>query len=92
MFRQFSELNEIYKHVMKFRSIYKNKSKEISRIQFNGCIEKTRNSVSNILNFFDYISTNANPESFNAKINILSQFKMCNIRKILIFRLKNLFA
>jgi len=82
LFREFPEIKRMYNHVMTFRHIYENKSKEIARQHFIDWIEKTKalkieefnstaKSISyhldNILNFFDNRSTNANAESFNAK-------------------------
>jgi transposase len=85
LFQNFPEIKKMYNHVMKFRNIYENDSKEVAKIQFNEWVVKTKelkieefnsaaNSISyhldNILNFFDNRNTNANAESFNAKIKL----------------------
>jgi len=108
LFRVFPELKKMYRHVMKFRNIYENKSKDVARMQFIDWIDKTRalkieefnstaKSISyhldNILNFFDNRNTNANAESFNAKVKLFR----ANLRGVtdttfFLFRLKNLFA
>jgi len=108
LFREFPELKSMYYHVMNFRNIYENKSKEKAKKQFIQWIEKTKKlkmeefnstaksinyNLENILNFFDNRSTNASAESFNAKIKLFR----ANLRgvadtKFFLFRLKNLFA
>lgn len=108
LFREFPEIKKMYRHVMNFRNIYENKSKQTARLQFNDWIEKTKQlkieefnstakSISyhldNILNFFDNRSTNANAESFNAKIKLFrANLRGVTDTKFFLFRLKNLFA
>jgi transposase len=108
LFRVFPELKKMYRHVMNFRNIYENKSKDVARMQFIDWIDKTKalkieefnstaKSISyhldNILNFFDNRNTNANAESFNAKVKLFR----ANLRGVtdttfFLFRLKNLFT
>ena len=93
---------------MNFRNIYENKSKITAKLQFTDWVEKTKKlkieelnstakSISyhldNILNFFDNRSTNANAESFNAKIKLFrANLRGVTDTKFFLFRLKNLFA
>lgn len=108
LFQNFPEIKKMYNHVMKFRNIYENTSKELAKVQFNEWVVKTKklkieefnstaNSIiyhlDNILNFFDNRNTNANAESFNAKIKLFR----ANLRGVtdptfFLFRLMNLFA
>ena len=108
LFQNFPEIKKMYNHVMKFRNIYENTSKVIAKTQFNDWVAKTKelkveefnstaNSIiyhlDNILNFFDNRNTNANAESFNAKIKLFR----ANLRGVtdptfFLFRLMNLFA
>ena len=108
LFREFPVLKKAYNHVMCFRNIYENQSKEKARQQFEDWIIKSEslginefnssaNSIKyhldNILNFFNNRNTNANAESFNAKIKLFR----ANQRGVVdttffLFRLQNLFA
>lgn len=108
LFRVFPELKKMYNHVMSFRDIYENKSKEVAKAKFIDWIEKTKNlkieefnstaksityHLENILNFFDNRNTNANAESFNAKIKLFrANLRGVTDTKFFLFRLKNLFA
>ena len=108
LFREFPELKRMYRHVMNFRNIYENKSKETARLHFTDWIEETKTlkieefnstakSISyhleNILSFFDNRNTNANAESFNAKIKLFrANLRGVTDTKFFLFRLKNLFA
>lgn len=108
LFREFPELKSMYHHVMNFRNIYENKSKEKAKMQFIQWIEKTKKikieefnstaksinyNLENILNFFDNRSTNASAESFNAKIKLFrANLRGVTDTKFFLFRLKNLFA
>ena len=108
LFREFPVLKKAYNHVMCFRNIYENQSKEKARQQFEDWIIKSEslginefnssaNSIKyhldNILNFFNNRNTNANAESFNAKTKLFR----ANQRGVVdttffLFRLQNLFA
>ncbi len=108
LFREYPEIKRIYEHVIKFRNIYENKSKQKAQIQFQEWIKQTVSlgfkefnstaksityHLDNILNFFDNRNTNANAESFNSKIKLFR----ANLRGVtdatfFLFRLQNLFA
>jgi len=108
LFREFPLLKRIYNHVMCFRNIYENQSKEKARKQFEDWIIKTESlkinefnstaksikyHLDNILNFFNNRSTNANAESFNAKIKLFrSNQRGVLDTKFFLFRLQKLFA
>jgi transposase len=79
-------LHQMYKHTMEFRNIYELTSKVTATEKITNWINKTKglkinvfntvaNSINNhletIVNFFVNRSTNANAESFNAKIKLL---------------------
>lgn len=108
LFEKFPKLEQAYKLVLQFRSIYKNKTKEEAINQFNtwkatvisNNIDEF-NSVLNsleyhfdeIFNYFNNKSTNAYAESFNSKIKLFR----ANLRgvtdvKFFLFRLEKLFA
>jgi transposase len=85
LFSRYPELKKAYEHTLEFRSIYELKCQTQARERLMKWIEKTYqlkikefNTVSitikynldNILNFFIKQSTNANAESFNAKIKL----------------------
>jgi transposase len=108
LFEQYPALETAYKHVMEFKNIYElsdklkaeqsfkewiNKTNEINIKEFNTVANTVKNNLKNIINFFDYRSTNANAESFNAKIKLFR----ANLRgvvdnKFFLFRLSKLFA
>ena len=93
---------------MCFRNIYENQSKEKARQQFEDWIIKSEslginefnssaNSIKyhlvNILNFFNNRNTNANAESFNAKIKLFRANQRGVVdTKFFLFRLQKLFA
>lgn len=108
LFDNYPPLYEAYKHVLEFRNIYEQSSREIAKGKILDWIKKTKtlnltvfNTVANslnyhldtILNFFINRNTNANAESFNSKIKLFR----ANLRgvvdvKFFLFRLENLFA
>ncbi len=108
LFENFPSIKQAYKHVMHLRSIYKINQKDEGRRKFEQWISRTDelqieefNTVANtiynrletILNFFTYRNTNANAESFNAKIKLFR----ANLRGVtdttfFLFRLEKLFA
>jgi|TARA_B110000261_G_C13046261_1_gene342362 transposase len=108
LFREFPVLKKAYNHVMCFRNIYENQSKEKARQQFEDWIIKSEslginefnssaNSIKyhlvNILNFFNNRNTNANAESFNAKIKLFRANQRGVVdTKFFLFRLQKLFA
>jgi transposase len=93
---------------MYFRNIYENHSKEKARKQFEDWIIKTeslkitefnstaksiKHHLDNILNFFNNRNTNANAESFNAKIKLFRSNQRGVVdTKFFLFRLQKLFA
>jgi transposase len=108
LFDRYPTLKTAYYLALEFRNIYELKSKAIAEKGFMNWIDKifklgieefhtVANTVTynldNILNFFINRNTNANAESFNAKIKLFR----ANLRgvvdtKFFLFRLKNLFA
>ena len=108
LFREFPLLKRIYNHIMYFRNIYENQSKEKARKQFEDWIIKTESlkitefnstaksikyHLDNILNFFNNRNTNANAESFNAKIKLFRSNQRGVVdTKFFLFRLQKLFA
>lgn len=108
LFEKYPVLQKAYNHVLHFRNIYESENKEVAKIRFDEWIKKTetlnikafntvantiKNNYPNILNFFDNRNTNANAESFNAKIKLFR----ANVRgvedtRFFIYRLVMLFA
>lgn len=108
LFKRYPQLHTAYKHTLEFRYIYESKNQISASKLFKNWIEKTfinqldtfyttANTVKanfvNILNFFINRNTNANAESFNAKIKLFR----ANLRGVtdtcfFLFRLHNLFA
>ena len=108
LFERYPMLEKIYHHTLEFRSLYEIKCIEKAKISFEKWIHKTKelkikefntaantieNHFENILNFFKNRSTNANAESFNAKIKLFR----ANLRGVVdvdffLFRLHKLFA
>lgn len=108
LFREYPLIKQAYMHTMEFRNIYENSSMNIAKEKFTHWINKSMeldikefytvaNSVKyhmdNILNFFNNRNTNANAESFNAKIKLFR----ANLRGVtdttfFLFRLFKLFA
>ena len=108
LFKLHPHLETAYKHTLEFRNIYENTDKLMAKQQFNKWIEDTtqrkletfyttantvKANFENILNFFNNRNTNANAESFNAKIKLFR----ANLRGVtdttfFLFRLHKLFA
>jgi len=108
LFKLYPHLELAYKHTLEFRSIYENTDKLIAKERFDKWIEDTfedkletfyttantvKANFDNILNFFNNRNTNANAESFNAKIKLFR----ANLRGVtdttfFLFRLHKLFA
>lgn len=108
VFKLYPHLETAYKHTLEFRSIYENTDKLMAKERFRKWIEKTfeqklktfyttantiKSNFENILNFFNNRNTNANAESFNAKIKLFR----ANLRGVtdttfFLFRLHKLFA
>lgn len=108
LFKRYPELHQAYKHTLEFRNIYEVTDKLIARERFEKWIEDTfknelktfytsTNTVKanfrNILNFFNNRNTNANAESFNAKIKLFrANLRGVTDTSFFLFRLHNLFA
>jgi transposase len=108
LFSRYPELKKAYEHTLEFRSIYELKCQTQARERLMKWIEKTDelkikefNTVSisikynldNILNFFINRNTNANAESFNAKIKLFrANLRGVTDTEFFLFRLHKLFA
>ncbi len=108
LFSRYPILKSIYYHVLEFRNIYEIKNREDAKTalltwidktnklnikEFNSACKTIKNKMENILNFFINRNTNANAESFNAKIKLFR----ANLRGVVdnsffLFRLNKLFA
>lgn len=108
LFEQYPDIHKAYKHTLAFRSIYEVRDRATAEQRFNEWIEDTfkkelktfyttantvKTNFENILNFFTNRNTNANAESFNAKIKLFR----ANLRGVtdttfFLFRLCKLFA
>lgn len=108
LFEKYPTLKKAYFHVLQLRAIYKQtqraeaktelvdwltKTKELQIKEFNTVANTINDRMQTILNFFEYRNTNANAESFNAKIKLFR----ANLRgvtdvKFFLFRLEKLFA
>jgi len=108
LFKRYPQIETAYKHTQEFREIYELKDKLMAKERFEKWIEDTfknerktfyttantlKANFKNILNFFNNRSTNANAESFNAKIKLFR----ANLRGVtdtafFLFRLHKLFA
>lgn len=108
LFDNYPLLHKAYKHTLEFRNIYEETNKNIAEQKFTNWIEKTKelnmtvfNTAANslnyhletILNFFNNRNTNANAESFNAKIKLFraNQRGVVDV-KFFLFRMEKLFA
>lgn len=108
LFENYPILKQAYQHVIDFRNIYQVQTKEQAWIKYHQWFSKTeelkinefytasntiRNKLSTIINYFITRNTNANAESFNAKIKLFR----ANLRGVIdveffLFRLEKLFA
>jgi transposase len=108
LFDNYPLLHKAYKHTLEFRNIYEETNKDIAEQKFTKWIEKIKelnmtvfntaaNSINHhletILNFFNNRNTNANAESFNAKIKLFraNQRGVVDV-KFFLFRMEKLFA
>jgi len=108
LFKLYPHLEIAYKHTLEFRSIYENTDKLIAKERFDKWIEDTieqkletfhttantvKANFENILNFFNNRNTNANAESFNAKIKLFrANLRGVTDTSFFLFRLHKLFA
>lgn len=108
LFERYPDLQNAYNHVIKLRNIFQNTDKNKAEGQlkdwltdtkslqikeFNSVANTIKDKLSTILNYFDHRHTNANAESFNAKIKLFR----ANLRGVVdpdffLFRLEKLFA
>ena len=108
LFALYPSVLTAYKHTMEFRSIFEEKSKtkaaqrfecwfketdEMGFKNFNTAKNSIKHHFESILNFFDNRNTNANAESFNAKIKLF-RANLRGVRDVQfsLFRLEKLFA
>ena len=108
LFKIYPELEQAYKHTLEFRAIYESKDQLNATEKFNLWIEDTfekkletfyttantvKANFNNILNFFIKRNTNANAESFNAKIKLFrANLRGVTDTQFFLFRLSKLFA
>ena len=108
LFRKYPILETAYHEVLAFRNIYEEKDKNRARLKLENWIKKVHetqmnffytvantveNNFENILNFFNKRNTNANAESFNAKIKLFrANQRGVRDTKFFLFRLSKLFA
>jgi transposase len=108
LFKLYPHLETAYKHTLEFRSIYENTDKLKAKERFEKWIEDTfqkkletfyttgntvKSNFDNILNFFNNRNTNANAESFNAKIKLFrANLRGVTDTSFFLFRLHKLFA
>lgn len=108
LFKQYPELETAYKHTQEFRNIYELRDKLMAKehfLKWREDIFKNKletfytaaNTVivnfDNILNFFNNRNTNANAESFNAKIKLFrANLRGVTDSKFFLFRLQKLYA
>lgn len=108
LFEKYPHLNTAYKHVLEFRAIYESDNKVKANERFNEWINDTfckelktfyttantvKANFENILNFFNNRNTNANAESFNAKIKLFrANLRGVSDTTFFLFRLQKLFA
>lgn len=108
LFKNYPSLHQGYKHILEFRNIYEQTSREIAKEQILAWIEKTKslklndfNTAANslkyhletILNFFVKRHTNANAESFNSKVKLFRANQRGVVDvKFFLFRMEKLFS
>jgi len=108
LFKLYPEIETAYKHTLEFRSIYEHSDQLKATEKFNLWINDTfdneletfyttantvKANFENILNFFRNRNTNANAESFNAKIKLFrANLRGVSDTQFFLFRLTKLFA
>lgn len=108
LFKHYPSLKVAYNHVMQLRGIYQNANRDKAKEEIEQWLAKTneidikefrtvaytiKTKMETILNYFKNRSTNANAESFNAKIKLFR----ANLRGVkdipfFLFRMEKLFA
>jgi transposase len=108
LFNQYPQLEKAYYHVLQLRSVYKNKDKMKAKEQLDEWLEKNEKMPNkefktvaytikmkqeSILNYFTNRNTNANAESFNAKIKLF-RANLRGVKEVpfFLFRLTKLYA
>jgi len=108
LFERYPKLKQAYQIVMEFRKIFELKSQSWAKELFLEWIDKTNkmqikefntvanticNNLENILGFFTNRNTNANAESFNAKLKLFrANLRGVSDNKFFLFRISKLFA
>jgi len=109
LFEEYPVIEQAYNLAQKLTYIYENyndKSIAITKLahwykdieeaglkEFNTVAKSIQTNYDKILNFFNYRSTNASAESFNAKLkHFRSEFRGVRDVKFFLFRLTNIFA
>lgn len=108
LFSQYPTLKDAYHIILSFRNIYEESKLTKAKKRFEDWIKKVKdnewkhfysvantvsNNLENIVNFFDNRNTNANAESFNAKIKLFrANLRGVTDTKFFLFRLYKLFA
>lgn len=108
LFEKYPEIKQAYEHTIKLRKLYRltdkikamtalkdwiDETRELGINQFNSTANTIENNFSNIINFFNNRSTNANAESFNAKIKLFrANQRGVKDTKFFLFRLTKIYA
>lgn len=108
LFERYPVIEKAYKHILHLRRIYTNecrtkaeaelkewlkKTKELGIKEFSTVANTIEDKMEPILNYFIYRNTNANAESFNAKIKLFrANLRGVTDTQFFLFRLEKLFA
>jgi len=108
LFRNYPDIEKAYRLVIAFRNSYNSSTKaqahyrfnnwfkeaeELKILEFNTAVNTIRNKIETILNYFVSRNTNANAESFNAKIKLFrANLRGVKDTKFFLYRLEKLFA
>lgn len=108
LFQRYPIIQKAYDHVLKLRSIYTNKCRVKAKTELINWIYETKklgikefyavantieHKIETILNYFIHKNTNANAESFNAKIKLFrANLRGVSDTQFFLFRLEKLFA
>ena len=108
LFEYYPDLKKAYHHVLQLRAVYKNlyiaearqdlikwlnKTQLLGIKEFNTVANTINHRLESIMNFFLHRNTNANAESFNAKIKAFRQHhRGVTDVNFFLFRLSNLYA
>lgn len=108
LFEYYPDLKKAYHHVLQLRAVYKNlyiaearqdliqwlnKTQVLGIKEFNTVANTINHRLESIMNFFLHRNTNANAESFNAKIKLFrANLRGVSDTDFFLFRLEKLFA